>query len=406
MELNWPKLGFRREASILLPAAVLVLIALSTFTLFSYRAAIERLVEERQTLAAHMAEELASQLGGSLPNEAILSRLAIGVEGLAILDEDGLPLVEVGEINGPLPVTDLGLITKPSGSGPHETTGTVIGLTPFRGRSQQTRTFLRADLRAQTLLGQARSLPFLVALVLTINTGLLILVILYLRHLLRPIDAMLHHARSLNFSTDDQTPDDVELLLDTFERAVGALGERQQDSSEPAPFEDDVAALQRTLAAGLESGLLVLDANGTLLSINPAGSKLLDVSQNSVPGSALEDVFSEDSQLRLALEEAVGSGQGVQRRECQVERDGKEFTIGLTVHPLRRHDGAIRGWLGLFADLTEVHRQSKEDRLSQSLEQIGELTAGLAHEMRNGLASLRGYLTLLERNATGNGRRS
>jgi signal transduction histidine kinase len=73
------------------------------------------------------------------------------------------------------------------------------------------------------------------------------------------------------------------------------------------------------------------------------------------------------------------------------------LTVGLTVHPLRRDDGEVRGLLVLFADLTEARRRAEEGRLAESLAQLGEMAGGVAHELRNGLATLRGYLTLIER---------
>jgi signal transduction histidine kinase len=57
----------------------------------------------------------------------------------------------------------------------------------------------------------------------------------------------------------------------------------------------------------------------------------------------------------------------------------------------------VRGWLVLFADLTEVQRRAGESRLAESLASLGEMAGGVAHELRNSLATLRGYLTLIER---------
>lgn len=395
-KIGFPKLGFRREASILLPAALLGLIALSTFTLFSYRASIARLVDDERNRAASTAAAIASQLGRSLPDEAALSRMLLGADAVAIIDATGLPIVEVGIGSAP---TNLALpeILEPLGLGPLSATGTVVGLSPMASGPSEP-TFVRVDYRAPVLLGQSRTMPLLVALVLSVNAGLLILVILYLRHLLRPLDALLDRAKTLR-GEQKTDQDDVEMLLETFERAVSALGERQPADPATTPFEADVAALQRTLATGLESGLLVLDGRGDVLSINPAGRALLEIDREVVPGTTLEALLSEDNPLRLTLEEAIASGRGIQRRECELE-GASERTVGLTVHPLHR-DGAVRGWLGLFADLTEIRKRNEEERLSESLEQIGALTAGLAHELRNGLASLRGYLTLIERNAAG-----
>ncbi|MEM1245438.1 MAG: ATP-binding protein [Acidobacteriota bacterium] len=392
---SWPKLGFRREASILLPAALLGLIALSTFTLFSYRASISRLVDDERSRAASTAAAIASRLGRSMPDEATLSRMLLGADSVAIIDEMGLPIVEVGIGSAPAPLA-LPNVREPVGIGPLSATGTIVGLSPMATTPSEP-TFVRVDYRAPVLLGQSRALPLLVALVLSVNAGLLVLVILYLRHLLRPLDALLDRAKSLQ-GTEPSDKDDVEMLLETFERAVTAL-ERPVDGDDPPAFEADIAALQRTLATGLESGLLVLDARGEVLSINPAGRELLEIEREVDPGTNLEELLPADDPLRQTLEEAVASGSGIQRRECDLT-GASERTVGLTVHPLHREDGAVRGWLGLFADLTEIRKRNEEERLSESLEQIGALTAGLAHELRNGLASLRGYLTLIERSAT------
>jgi signal transduction histidine kinase len=92
-----------------------------------------------------------------------------------------------------------------------------------------------------------------------------------------------------------------------------------------------------------------------------------------------------------------GDTSAAQRREIEIQRAGERRTVGLTVHPLRRDDGKVRGSLILFADLTETRKRAEEERLGASLAQLGELSAGLAHEQRNSLATLRGYLTLIER---------
>lgn len=53
--------------------------------------------------------------------------------------------------------------------------------------------------------------------------------------------------------------------------------------------------------------------------------------------------------------------------------------------------------VGEIADLTEAYRRSREERLAESLRQLGELTAGVAHEMRNSIATLKGYVALIDR---------
>ena len=67
--------------------------------------------------------------------------------------------------------------------------------------------------------------------------------------------------------------------------------------------------------------------------------------------------------------------------------------------PLSDGDGEPHGAICLFADLTRVVEMEEQLRLKESLAQVGELTAGIAHEFRNGLATIHGYARLLDLNA-------
>jgi two-component system sensor histidine kinase PilS (NtrC family) len=185
--------------------------------------------------------------------------------------------------------------------------------------------------------------------------------------------------------------DEVEFLLATFERALAAL------AAGPArTAEDDIAALERTLSASLQSGLLLLDREGRVLALNAVGAALLGVTPPE-PGQPLAHVLAGQPELLAVLSAAVAAEASPQRLECAVRAGRETLTVGLTVHPLRRDDGGVRGYLVLFADLTEVLRRAEESRLAESLTQLGEMAGGVAHELRNSLATLRGYLTLIER---------
>ena len=82
-----------------------------------------------------------------------------------------------------------------------------------------------------------------------------------------------------------------------------------------------------------------------------------------------------------------------------IERAGRRVELGLTLQALRRDDGGIggAGFLLLFADITDLTRRETEERFAAGLAQLGELSAGVAHELRNSLATVQGYLALAAR---------
>jgi signal transduction histidine kinase len=434
------RLGLRGELLILLPAALLLLVAVSTFTLFSYRGALLQLADERRAEAERQARGLANHLlaGGAAaatPTADWLIQQTAGVRGAALLDAAGTPLVATGELPAipgpppppspaalpprsspppsppapPLPAAGAQAFTAgPDADLPDSVTAWVPLLAP--APSQRTAgapgrlLYARVDLPAATLGAQLRAIRVLAWLVLPVNCALVLLVLLFLRHLLSPYETLLARARALGAPDDGPAEEDeAAFLIATLERALEALGERQ---GEPPPaaagdaarrLDDDLAALERTLSPSLESGLLLLGRDGRVLSLNAVGAALLGAPEPHA-GLDLRQLLAPHPEVADLLASAIADGRQVKRHECALHRDGGEpATVGLSVHPLRRDDGAVRGYLVLFADLTEARRRADERRLTERLATLGEMAAGVAHELRNSLATLRGYLTLIER---------
>lgn len=361
---QWRRLGLRRETLILLPVALLLVVVLSSFTLFSFRNALSLLSAERRQEAERLARSVAEQIAssGSVPGTGDLRRLAPTALGVALLDSEGRLLASAGE----LPESDL-----------------LAGFAPLAGGRT-----VRVDLPAGTLMAQLRGLRILSAVVLSINGALVLLMVLFTRHLLAPYETLLERAKQMREPSAGEG--EVEFLLATFERALAELSKAERGP------DDDIAVIERTLSSSLASGLLLLDREGAVLAVNAVAETLLGMAPPA-PGTPLATALRDFPELAELLAGAVRQGGGLQRQECTV-RVGDAFrTFGLTLHPLRRDDGAIRGYLVLFADLTEVRRRAEETHLSESLARLGELAGGVAHELRNSLATLRGYLTLIER---------
>jgi signal transduction histidine kinase len=152
--------------------------------------------------------------------------------------------------------------------------------------------------------------------------------------------------------------------------------------------------LRGQIANSLTSGLLVIDGAGRVEIINPAGRRLLDVTSDRV-GAPYVEVLASVSSLANVLTECLTTGEPIVRRTVEMEGTMKGTHLGVTVSPLAVA-GNTRGAICLFSDLTGVVELEEQLRLKETLARLGELTAGIAHEFRNGLATIHGYSRLLD----------
>jgi signal transduction histidine kinase len=108
------------------------------------------------------------------------------------------------------------------------------------------------------------------------------------------------------------------------------------------------------------------------------------------------DVLKNAGPLADVLEECLTTAKPVVRRAVPMT-GGTASHLGLTVSPIREEGGGTgHGVICLFTDLTEVMELEEQLRLKDSLARLGEMTAGIAHEFRNGLATIHGYGRLID----------
>ena len=152
--------------------------------------------------------------------------------------------------------------------------------------------------------------------------------------------------------------------------------------------------LSSEIIASLTSGLLVVDHESNVRTLNPAGLTLLGLPGTDWEGS-FREVLRGAGALADVLDECLATGRPIVRRSVPMKAEGGAAYLGVTVSPIRDEHGNAHGAICLFTDLSEVVELEEQLRLKDSLARLGELTAGIAHEFRNGLATIHGYSRLL-----------
>ena len=148
----------------------------------------------------------------------------------------------------------------------------------------------------------------------------------------------------------------------------------------------------------LNSGLLTVDSRGYIIYFNQAAERILGYREEDVKGILCEEVFSERMpELARSLMEALELKIEYPRKELTiVNGDRREIPLGLSTSILTEDRDVIRGVIAIFSDLTEAKALENKVRAADRLAAVGEMSASIAHEIRNPLAAISGSVEVLK----------
>ena len=183
------------------------------------------------------------------------------------------------------------------------------------------------------------------------------------------------------------------LLTAALDEAISRLKAQERAMAARAEASE---RLSGQIVASLTAGLIVTDLEGHIRILNRSSRRLLGLGDREATGT-VRDLLGADSPLAMAVEECSTEGVPIVRRSLELKDPRTPVThLGVTVSPLVDESGSPGGVICLFTDLSKVVDLEEQLRLKDTLARLGELTAGLAHEFRNGLATIHGYARLID----------
>jgi len=244
--------------------------------------------------------------------------------------------------------------------------------------------------------------PILLASFIAILLGSLLGILFLLRWLLRPYHQLLGEAQRATVANQMlKSQDEAEFVLETFQSVVAQLQEQRKEleqlSAEASERANSAEKFSERIVASLPSGLIAFDGAGLSMAINTPGRTLLEVNGSAL-GESYQQLFSAHEELAQMVADCLQKGTLYRRSEIQtVSPDGRMRRLGATIAPIELPpERGPRGALCLLTDITEVTELREQVALKNNLESLGEMSAGLAHEFKNAIATLQGYAQLLQ----------
>ncbi len=193
---------------------------------------------------------------------------------------------------------------------------------------------------------------------------------------------------------------DTSFIISAFRDVTKQLKEKEKElvhlKALAEQRADNIESYNENILQCVTSGVMTFDTQCKLTTINRAAEEILSLNRDHVLSKSCRDLFDEDgitAAVHRTLERKVPSA----RMEAMLARTGGRLWLGYNTAVLTdRHDAAI-GVILSFSDLTEVKHLQEQVELRERLTALGEMSAGIAHELRNPMAVISGYLNLMSK---------
>ncbi|MCA1565555.1 MAG: PAS domain S-box protein [Acidobacteria bacterium] len=164
----------------------------------------------------------------------------------------------------------------------------------------------------------------------------------------------------------------------------------------------DLRALHERIVESIRSGLVTTDLDGLIYTFNNAAEEITGYTAEALRGKDVSILFGT---LAPKVEEslrAAEAGAASPRYEADcLTADGLRLRLGYSIFPLFGETGARTGLVITFQDLTQVRALEETSRRQDRLAAVGRVAAGIAHEIRNPLAAMRGSIQVLRSEMNG-----
>jgi len=370
---------------------------------------LDRDVERRTGLAtSQISDELSNDaLSGSIEDYLRTRMKMYGIEGAVLYGTDSRP---EGKLGSNLP-SQLRQILDEPGQILRNAQGTrwekyLLVPAQYR-RGDQMRSIILV-FGIEKLVQIQRSAKIVSYLNFVLMAFAALLAFYFIEAALRPFRLLLQTAKSAPPSLHPgDARNEADMIINTFQGVIGQLKEKEVElerlhQSEKARA-DEVQQLNQDLVGSISSGLILIDQARVVRLFNSAAESILQFPCQDVLGRPYMDIMASISaDFKEDIDRCFQERIHINRAELEIRLRQKEPRyLGAGIMPLQDRLKNFAGVFCLFTDITEFKQLQRTMVLKEKFAGLGEMAAGVAHEFRNSLATISGYMQLLENKISG-----
>ncbi len=276
---------------------------------------------------------------------------------------------------------------------------------PLKSRSAEGRIWVMVEEEVSgfVIIQKMASFNLLVRL-----AGLLVaalVTMLLIRNLLRPYRTMIRKAKTEEVypAGDEHRKDgDLDAAVEIFEQVISELKKKERTLQELCSRTDrkakDLASYNDYILKSMTSGMIVCDREGKITGVNGPAQAILNISEERVLGKDYREVFDSASPFRLVVQAAFSGTKTHSAPEISLPKGNGEAThLAVSSSAVRDEEGRMLGVVVFMTDLTEIKKLEQEIAFKDKMATLGEMSSGLAHELRNSMGAILGFVKLLKR---------
>lgn len=219
---------------------------------------------------------------------------------------------------------------------------------------------------------------------------------------LKPYREIKHKASEAHLILGESSASEIDSVVKTFQKTIDELKHKEeilqelyQSTSEKA---QNLSRLNDYILDSMSSGVIICDREGKISRLNQAAEEILDLKSASSINSHYKKILGQENQLAHLIDKTLAEEKVVKNLDLEVERvSGEKVYLSASSSLIKDDQGQLVGEGLLFSDISDIKKLQEEINFKEKMAALGEMSAGLAHQLRNSMGAIIGFTNLLKK---------